>query len=286
MPIDKLKATVKSVFLAEGDEDTGCDNLNTIRAMASDVGATDFDFQDGVCTLTVQGPENASELIEALEDEDCVEAYDVTHDADADPEDILELPEDTKFGFVIYLKEDEVTYKGVDVEDEDLEEATDDVKAAVFADLTKWFKSPDPNSWGSKAQIVDKIVAAHKISKAKASKLHTEWASQNDSDSLQECQMPSFVDDFGMAMSLDEVKKKIRVNFKGQKRVKMQCAPGFKYNAETKSCEKISGEALAKHRKATIRALVTRKAGGASLKKRAALRTKKAMKFRKAMGLK
>ena len=227
MPIDKMKAAVKSVFLAEGEGDTGCDNLNMIRTMAGDVGATDFDFEDGVCTLTVQGPENAAELIEALEDEDCVEAYDVTHDGESDVEDILELPEDTKFGFVIYLEEDEVTYTAETVDVDTLDESVGATGVKPYA-----------------------------------------------------------FDYFGVATTLDEVKKKMKVNFRGQKRIKMQCAPGFKYNATTKSCEKIGGEALAKHRKASIRALVTRKAGGASLKKRAALRTKKAMNFRKAMGLK
>ena len=94
-----------------------------------------------------------------------------------------------------------------------------------------------------------------------------------------------YVDNFGLSVPLEEVKKRMQLNFTGKKRIKMQCAKGFKYDAGAKSCVKIGGDELAAKRKATIKALISRKAGGAALKNRANIRTKKAMKFRKAMGL-
>jgi len=229
MSINPIAALIASMFLAEGD-DQGCDSLNMIFSLGSAVQATDFDSEEGVCTLTVKGPEAAAQLIQALDDEECVGGYDVTYgggsDEDPEVEDILTLPEDTVFGFIIYLDDDYITYDG---EDDDLEEST------VFGQ-------------GEAA--------------------------------------PFTFDAFGRAQTLEEVKRKVKMNFKGKKRIKMQCNPGFRYDPSTKACVKIGGAEIAKKRKANIRALVTRKAGGAALKKRAKLRTKKAMKFRAAMGLK
>lgn len=84
---------------------------------------------------------------------------------------------------------------------------------------------------------------------------------------------------------ITEIRRKIKMNFRGKKRIKMQCAKGFKYNAGKRVCEKIGGAELAKKRKSTKRAILTKKAMGASFQARVNRKTKKAMKFRKGLGL-
>lgn len=229
--LNLFKATIAAALLTEGVTDTGCENLNKIQAAALELGGTGFDKEEGACYVEIAGPENAQQFIDYLDGEDCVEAYDVTVSGDAVPEDadILDLPEETVFGFAIYLDGEEVTYEGVDVDSDEMPE---------------------------------------------------------EDEELEESARPVAADEYGVVETLAEAKKRIQVNFTGKKRVKMQCAKGFKYDATAKTCVKIAGDELATRRKASIKALVSRKAGGAALKNRAALRTKKAMKFRSALGLK
>ena len=85
---------------------------------------------------------------------------------------------------------------------------------------------------------------------------------------------------------LDEVTRKIKVDFRGQKRIKMKCARGFKWNPNTGACEKISGEELAKMRKSIRKALITKKAEGSAFRLRVVRKMRKAFRYRKQMGLK
>lgn len=95
------------------------------------------------------------------------------------------------------------------------------------------------------------------------------------------------VDEVGdSAGELTEVKRRIKVNFRGKKRIKMQCKPGFKWNAAKRVCEKIAGDELAKNRKSHRRAILTKRSMGSAFKKRVLRKTTKAKRFRKALGLK
>ena len=82
-----------------------------------------------------------------------------------------------------------------------------------------------------------------------------------------------------------EIKRKIKVNFRGRRRVKMACSPGFKYNPESKVCEKITGAEVAKNRISHRKAVRTRRAKGQAFKVRVIRKTRKAKRFRKSMGL-
>lgn len=82
---------------------------------------------------------------------------------------------------------------------------------------------------------------------------------------------------------LMEVRRRIKIDFKGKKRIKMQCKPGYKWTGN--ACMKITGSELATKRKAKRRELITKKSKGSSFKIRMLRKTKKANKFRKAMGL-
>ncbi|MEG1299242.1 MAG: hypothetical protein RSC93_00865 [Erysipelotrichaceae bacterium] len=85
---------------------------------------------------------------------------------------------------------------------------------------------------------------------------------------------------------LNEIKRKIKVNFRGIKRIKMQCSKGFKYDSERKTCVKITGGDMATMRKAHIKMARTKKSLGTSYKIRVLKKTRKAERFRKVMGLK
>lgn len=84
---------------------------------------------------------------------------------------------------------------------------------------------------------------------------------------------------------VDEVVRKIKINFRGKKRIKMKCGRGFKWNVEKRTCEKIAGSDLAKMRKSLRRAVLTKKSKGASYKARILRKSRKAKRFRKMMGL-
>lgn len=84
---------------------------------------------------------------------------------------------------------------------------------------------------------------------------------------------------------LQEVRRRIKINFRGKKRIKMQCRPGFKWDAAAKTCRKISGAQVATMRKAMRRAVLTKKSMGQSFKARVLRKTRKAKRFRKAFGL-
>lgn len=84
---------------------------------------------------------------------------------------------------------------------------------------------------------------------------------------------------------MTEIKRRIKVNFRGRRRVKMQCLAGFKYNPDSKVCEKITGADIAKNRISHRRAVRTRRAKGNGFKVRVARKTRKAKRFRKSMGL-
>lgn len=84
---------------------------------------------------------------------------------------------------------------------------------------------------------------------------------------------------------LTEVRRKIKVNFRGKKRIKMQCSPGFKWDPAAKTCRKISGSQVAVMRKAMRRAVLTKKSMGQSFKARVVRKARKANRFRKSFGL-
>lgn len=85
---------------------------------------------------------------------------------------------------------------------------------------------------------------------------------------------------------MTEVRRRIKINFRGKKRIKMQCRPGFKWDAAKKSCIKITGAEVALKRRAMRKMVRTKKSKGASFKARVLRKTRKAKRFRKSMGLK
>lgn len=88
----------------------------------------------------------------------------------------------------------------------------------------------------------------------------------------------------GDTQTLTELRRKVKINFKGKKRIKMQCNPGFKYVPERRVCVKITGSDMMDMRRAHIKAKRTKKAAGVGYQKRITKKTKRALRFRKAAG--
>jgi len=83
--------------------------------------------------------------------------------------------------------------------------------------------------------------------------------------------------------TLDEIKRIIKVNAKGQRRIKMQCKPGFKFNG--KVCVRIAGSELVNKKKAIRKAVRSKRQKGSGFAKRVARLRNKATKKRRNMGL-
>ena len=241
-----IAAIIAGALLSEGMEETGCLKLNKFQALALDLGGENFSAENGVGYVEITGPESAQQFLMALDADDCVEAYDVSVDGEESEEEI-----DDVLGYP------EETVFGITfylVED------------AVMYDAVE--------------------VDAEEIKESKEDKKAKSDESddgEKDDGEKEDAPEPKVVDDEGI--ELDEVKKRITMNHKGVKKVKMQCPRGFKYSPAEHACVKIGGDQLAKQRKASVKAVMSRKAGGKALAARAALRTKKAMNFRKAAGL-
>lgn len=82
---------------------------------------------------------------------------------------------------------------------------------------------------------------------------------------------------------MDEVKRKIRINSKGSRRIKMKCNQGYKWTGT--KCQKISGTELINKRKAIRKAVRTKRAKGTGATRRANILRKRAMQKRKSFGL-
>ena len=82
---------------------------------------------------------------------------------------------------------------------------------------------------------------------------------------------------------ITEVQRLIKVNNLGVRRVKMKCQPGFKYDGQT--CVKITGTERLNKMRAIRHAIMTKRSEGESLKRRTLKKTRKALRFRKSMGL-
>lgn len=91
---------------------------------------------------------------------------------------------------------------------------------------------------------------------------------------------------FAEQQTLTEIKRKAKVNFKGKKRIKIQCAKGFKYDANRRVCVKITGSQMMTMKRAHIKMARTKKAAGVGFKNRTVKKMRKANRFRKLMGIK
>lgn len=80
-----------------------------------------------------------------------------------------------------------------------------------------------------------------------------------------------------------EAKRIIKVNFKGKRRIKIKCKTGFRRTQN--KCVKISGAERTNKRRAIKKSVRTKKAKGSGFRRIVNIKTKKANRKRKSMGL-
>lgn len=83
---------------------------------------------------------------------------------------------------------------------------------------------------------------------------------------------------------LDEIKRIVKVNSRGKRRIKMKCKKGYKFDG--RKCVKISGKELVNKRRAIRKSIRTKRSKGSGYKKRIVRLTKRAVRKRRSMGLK
>lgn len=89
--------------------------------------------------------------------------------------------------------------------------------------------------------------------------------------------------DEGDIETLNEVKRRIKVNAKGKRTIKMQCKKGYKWNGT--SCTVITGREKQEKRISTRKAVKTKKQKGTGFNRRMTKKRNKALRRRKGMGL-
>jgi len=104
-----------------------------------------------------------------------------------------------------------------------------------------------------------------------------------DNESKVQYQLIIYTYNTSTEETIEEIKRRIKINSKGKRRIKMQCKKGFKFDGT--KCVKISGGELVNKRKAIRRAVRTKRAKGSGFQKRIARLRNRAMKKRRGMGI-
>lgn len=90
------------------------------------------------------------------------------------------------------------------------------------------------------------------------------------------------LDGFDADMGLSEVYK-IKVNSKGKKRRKLKCQKGYHPNPQGTACVPMNASTKLHLKQGARKTKITKKAGGVGLKRRTAFKTKRALRYRKAL---
>lgn len=85
---------------------------------------------------------------------------------------------------------------------------------------------------------------------------------------------------------LNEQRRIIKVNSKGEKRRRLKCRPGYKLNDTGTSCVPMTGGEKSTKRKAIRKSIRTKRAMGKGFQIRVKRKRARAMKRRKALGIK
>ncbi|AEM91882.1 hypothetical protein Maynard_56 [Salmonella phage Maynard] len=88
-----------------------------------------------------------------------------------------------------------------------------------------------------------------------------------------------------LASRMDEQRVIDKVNARGKRRRRLKCAPGFKLSADGSRCEVMDASERRVRKIGNRKALRSKKRMGMGYQRKIERRKKKAMKFRKMMGL-
>jgi hypothetical protein len=239
----------------ESDEDGKTEEHNTIleiESKALEFGADVVAYQYGVLQIEFNEKEESEKFAPFIEEYEKIESFEFV----AHSEDYTEVEEDSEdiafYTYWIYLKPEVVSFDYYDelyAQDDDDEE--DDIED----------EQEDESSEPESTETTEEP---------------DEEPDEDEEDDETKLKQESYI---------SEVTRRVRVNYRGIKKIKMTCGPGYKYNHKTMACEKIQGKALAVMRVGIRKALASKRQGGAALKNRTAARARRAQHYRKAFGL-
>lgn len=296
------------------------DLVKSLRAAAMSYGSDTGTYQDGVFVTTLKNKQASTDFALWLDSTDYVDGYEihvlssdqVAGTVDTDEIEFDSITDDTlySFEFTVYLIPDVVDYNFDDYDALDMEDEEDSLQEACKkkkmkeqdeCDDEEMLDDDDDDEDMEDDELTEKKKCVKESRKKKMKEECDDEAMDDECEDDEEDEDEDSEDDDidyetyesvkeskgnkKSKKSLNEVTRKIRVDARGTKTIKMKCQPGFKYNPATKTCEKITGAELAMHRKATRKALITKKNEGKALKVRVAKKIRKAKRFRKMLGL-
>lgn len=289
------------------------DQTAQVMAACATYGGYDAEGHNGVILVKFRTRAGALGYVEYLEGVDSVDEYEISAEMKNAPTDAMvpvididTIYDDQKYEFLVtvYIKPEFVVFD--DDYDNDGDEDTEDFEAAVDAEMT-------PEGFMETGDLItedieideatfvvrhDGVPADHEHAALFHGKTgvinHVTKYADSATKTAAMLKKNNFlnvrVEKDGKVMTeglqIDEVMRKIRINARGTRSIKMKCMPGFKWDRTISACVKISGSQLAVMRKATRHAIITKKSMGGAFKIRVKRRILKAFKFRKMAGLK
>lgn len=268
--------------------------ISRLTNLVTHSGGTVDSYYDGTMDVYVKAKLGMLDLVNALEQEEIVDSYDVSIVATdkisgiTDLEDIsdvdLSMINDTPFityHVVIVLNPDIVMFEPQYVDIENFYDEGDSDNGDNFEYVSESKKSEIliKTKYNNELKEIFGIVKENK-NLDETIYLAFDSIDESISDYIREGDVILATDKV-----ISELTRKIKVNFRGVKRIKMQCARGYKYDTERKTCTKISGADLANMRKSHLQMARTKKSMGSSYKIKITRKTKKAERYRKLMGL-
>lgn len=234
--------------------------VSEIMKAANESGVDVSGYEFGVVHLDFDEKSEAEKFTDFIENYDNIESFEMKS-CNEDGEEMEDDSEDCAFyRFWIYLKPEIVSYDYFDHMHDESEDESDEMESEEAEDESDEEEQTEDES--------------------------EEKSEETESSDNESEEMNSEEDEKKLKESyIQEMERKIKVNYRGKKRVKMQCSPGYKYNHDAKVCEKITGDQLITMRKAVRKSLLTKAQGGLALKKRTVMRTRRADKFRKSYGM-
>ena len=309
--------TAKMADLTEGEE---MNHALEIQMAAKSFGGEDSDEQNGVIVIYFRSKQAVDHFTTFLENCPYVETYEINgsmKNRETDSTDAVmdfdSITDDRMYEFqvIVYMLPefshftDDIDEDG-DVDDADLAFASDELGEGVVAEADKKEddkasddKEEDDEASDDEASDDKEIKEADEADKkeddkASDDKEEDDEASDDEaSDDKEDDKKEESVQHDGE--QIDEVLRKVVIRSGAggagmsrapKKMIKMTCPKGFKWDPSISACVKIGGQELATKRKASRRALITKRSEGSVFKVRFKRKLLRSFKFRKMMGMK
>lgn len=152
-------------------------------------------------------------------------------------------------------------------------------------DVEKDLEDLNNSNFGNSFKNKFSLILPAKFNDANNSTTSAIYKAKSGKDAIDLIESIDNIETIEYDILLSEITRRVKVDFHGKRKVKMQCAPGFKYDAKRMTCVKIDGAEMAISRLAHKQMVRTKNSKGQSYKRRIIFRDKRALRFRKMMGI-